>query len=184
MKEHGILLGIDANLDQLTYRTFQKFLTSCNLIDITNHCHGPPTVTHKNGNHLELVAGSQYILGNIISARLLYGTGSASLDHSSVVIDLTTTIFDENQDSVSFATRGFTSRKKEKFLQFGTTVDQQLCANLLMNILPALLEDTTLDVKQLLCNRIDEIITTTMRTDEHQLVTQPNIIVWFLVYKF
>ena len=80
--DHEIILGIDANLDQPIDRVFQQFMTSCNLIYIINHRHGTPTATHKSGNRLDLIAGSQFVLDNTIASDSLHKKNSALSDHS------------------------------------------------------------------------------------------------------
>ena len=61
-------------------------------------------------------------------------------------------------------------------------VEKQPCNNTLLETLLAWLEDASLDEKQILCNRIDDIITMTMKSEENRLTTQPNIISWSLAY--
>ena len=97
------------------------------------HCHGPSSRTHKSGNHHDLIAGINHILENTIATRFLHEDDCASLDHSRVFLDLTNTILEKNKDPASLATRVFTSHHKNKVPTFNTTMDLQLCNNLLLN---------------------------------------------------
>ena len=137
-----LLIGIDANLAQPQDTSFEELQHTCDLIDIINHRHGKPTATHKNGNRLDLILGTQWVVDNVIATGSLHEIEGAESDHAVLFVDLTTTIFSKNNDPVAPKSRGFTSKHKHKFMTFGQRVDYKLCNNNSLNALLTELENT------------------------------------------
>ena len=87
-------------------------------------------------------------------------------------------IFEKNSNPVSPITRGSTSQKKKDFITFGTNVYKLLQEDGRLKTLLARLDLASLQDKQCICNKIDDIFTATMLYKEKKLAKQSYIMAW------
>ena len=93
LEEHELLIGTDGNLKK-TDKDFENFMDNSHLVDIINTLiEGTPTATHKKGNRLNILLGTEYILQFIHSTGSLSSDDGAELDHTACYPDLLLSIF-------------------------------------------------------------------------------------------
>ena len=108
---------------------------------------------------------SQSIVDQMVAVCSLHEKNSAPSDQSGLFTNLDNFIFQKDIDPISPAIRGFTSRQKKKFLQFGSSVNKKMCDNPILHTLLFPLKRAILDDKQSIYNAIDNINTTTIQSE-------------------
>ena len=129
----GIVLSV-FDCSRLSFNT----ITLKKLTKFREKFHASPPA-HEQGNCLELILGSPFILQHLICIGVTDSSFGAPSDHSVLFLDLHPNVFDANKDPTSPSLCSVTSRQKAKFLKCGATInrilqDSHLISSLVMQI--------------------------------------------------
>ena len=183
LDNHEILIGMDANLTN-NDNEFWTFAEKCNLFDIFHKRFNIIAPTHKRGNKLDLLLGTQFILDNVIRTGISDGSKGATSDHSACHVDLHMHIFCENMDPTSPLSRSVTSKQRAKFMKYGNAIDEKISSSAYLQNLLNNIESISCPTElQKILDKIDDAIGHVVQLEDNRFQKIPALIHWSPICK-